>query len=153
SPIRTNQFASNIDIAPTLLEAAGIPNSYNMDGLSFHSLATGKSLRPEFFYEFGGQDKVPPLRALRSMQYKFVHHYCTSTTEEFYDLVNDPHENNNLINDIIYSSLIQSYRDKLTTARTQYGDTLPLESLSCHLKNPTNNGLQKERVSEKEKMI
>ena len=32
------------------------------------------------------------------MQYKYNHDYCNSVTEEFFDLVNDPLENNNLIN-------------------------------------------------------
>lgn len=132
----TDQIASNIDIAPTFLELAGIPDTFGMDGVSLHKLATHDIVRNDFLYEFAGMGTVPALRAVRSLQYKYIYNYCTSTTEEFYDLVNDPFENNNLINNSSYSALIETYRIKLDSLRTAYTDKKPKNS-DCYMMNPT----------------
>ncbi|MEO6168314.1 MAG: sulfatase-like hydrolase/transferase [Chitinophagales bacterium] len=132
-----NEIAANIDIAPTLLEVAGIPDTFGMDGTSLHKLYNHASSRNEFFYEFGGTGSlIPPLRSVRSLNYKYTHYYCNNTAEEFFDLVNDPMENNNLINDDAYSTLIQTYRDKLDSLRTAFGDYEPLP-INCGLLNQT----------------
>lgn len=132
----TDEIASNIDIAPTFLDLAGIPDTFGMDGVSLHKLATHEIHRKNFFYEFAGLDSVPPIRAVRSLQYKYIYSYCSDTVEEFYDLVNDPHENNNVINDAGYQNLIQTYRTKLNKLRSDYGDVEPV-NISCSMKNPT----------------
>ncbi len=138
SAVIKNQIASTIDIAPTMLDAAGISNTYNMDGVSLHKLVTGEIKRPLFYYEFGGQKGVPSNRGIRSLDYTYVHHYCSSTTEEFYDLVNDPKENTNQINNSDYAQRIQQYKKTLDSLQTALGDTDPIEDISCFLKNIVN---------------
>ncbi|HUM48261.1 MAG TPA: sulfatase-like hydrolase/transferase, partial [Chitinophagales bacterium] len=133
----SNEIAANIDIAPTLLELAGIPDTFGMDGVSLHQLYNHSVSRSEFFYEFGGTGTlIPPLRTVRSLQYKYTYYYCNSTTEEFFDLVNDPMENNNLINNDTYSPLIQTYREKLDSFRIAFGDYEPVP-INCSLSHPT----------------
>ncbi|MBX7110190.1 MAG: sulfatase-like hydrolase/transferase [Chitinophagales bacterium] len=133
----SNEEAANFDIAPTMLELAGIPDTFGMDGVSLHKLYTHDVSRKEFFYEFGGTGTVvPPLRSVRTLQYKYNYYYCNSTTEEFFDLVNDPDENENLISNPAYSVLIQSYREKLDSLRTAYGDYEPVK-IPCSLSHPT----------------
>ncbi|MBA2407706.1 MAG: sulfatase-like hydrolase/transferase, partial [Chitinophagales bacterium] len=139
----TNEIASSIDIAPTFLELAGIPNTYNMDGLSLHKLAKHQVSRKDFLYEFGGEELMPPLRAVRSLQYKYIDSYCNMPTEEFYDLLNDPKENENLIGNSSYSAIIQQYRNKLDSLRMAFNDQNP-EYISCYLANPTFKKAQEE---------
>lgn len=112
----TTDMAMNIDIAPTILDAAGIPDTFNMDGMSMRTLD-----RKELFYEYFQRACKPTLVAVRDFNYKFVSSRCANTVEEFYDLVNDPEENTNLINDSASQSLIAIYRNKLDSLKTVYG--------------------------------
>ncbi len=127
-----NEYAANIDIAPTLLEAAGIPDTFHMDGISLHKLATGEQHRKYFFYE-----KYPETGTcwdgVFSFKYKYIYSYCNSMTEEFFDLTLDPKENTNLIFDTTYASIIQEYRVKLDSLRLATGNTMHPPLTNCHL--------------------
>jgi N-acetylglucosamine-6-sulfatase len=138
----TNQVALNIDIAPTILEAAGIDNSYEMDGISLHQLYNGSATRTEMYYQYiysteAGFGDVPFIRGIRDLKFKYLYYGCTNqTTEEFFDMVNDPGELVNLINTTSYQSLIQKYRDKLAAAKIANEDTIEETTLNCFLKHP-----------------
>jgi N-acetylglucosamine-6-sulfatase len=142
SSVNTNQMTLNIDIAPTILDAAGIPNTYDMDGSSLNKLYSGETNRETMYYQYlyatdAGFGDVPGIRAIRDFTYKYVYHGCINdTTEEFFDLVNDPDEMTNLVNVVAYDSLIQTYRDRMTAARQALGDTLPETKVDCYIKNP-----------------
>jgi len=131
----SDEIASNIDVAPTILEAAGIPDTFYMDGVSIHQLAIHNVHRKDFLYEFPIGDGLPAIRAVCGLQYKYIKSYCTSATEEFYNMLTDPHEDTNLINKSSYATMIQIYRNKLDSLRTAFSDvTLPLTH--CLLMNP-----------------
>lgn len=130
------QIAMNIDIAPTLLDFAGIPDTFGMQGISLLKLMNNEVTRKEMFYEFFNKSCVPDIRAIRSLEYKYVAYNCNQETEEFFDLINDPKENVNLVNDPDFAALIEDYRDKLTFWRNYYED-FSLDSLyTCQLANP-----------------
>ncbi|MBK9733090.1 MAG: sulfatase-like hydrolase/transferase [Chitinophagaceae bacterium] len=129
-----NEIAANIDIAETLLEAAGIPDTFNMDGVSLHKLAQGQEHRKYFFYE-NYPDGGNRWAAVRSLQHIYIYSLCSSPTEEFYDLTIDPKENNNLIFDPAYATLIQSYRIKFDSLRLATGDTVPFDLGGCKLES------------------
>jgi arylsulfatase A-like enzyme len=122
----TNEMAANIDIPLTMLHAAGIPEHLEWMALSLKKLYDQTVQRNYFFYEYAGESGSPTIRAIRSNQYKYVKHYCTNVTEEFYDLATDPKENVNLINNASFNSLISSYRFKLDSFRTAVGDYTPV---------------------------
>lgn len=147
-----DKMATNIDFAPTMLEAAHIVDTIDvMDGISLKQLADGDTDRQYFFYQYAGESGAPSIRAVRSLTYKYVKHYCTSTVEEFYDLVNDPKEDDNLINNSSYATLIQSYRDVLDSIRIAVGDYTPV-SINCNLSNPQrdlSNGDEDENVNDR----
>lgn len=96
---------ANIDIAPTLLDAAGIEKPQNYDGSSFLALASGKQPREprsstfvyEYFWEYNFP-YTPTTFAIRNDRYKYINYYGIWDTEELYDLKNDPKEMHNLIN-------------------------------------------------------
>lgn len=130
----TDQIASNMDLAPTILEAANIPDTFNMDGISLHALYNGTIPRKDFLYELCSFEAAPPLRAIRSFEYKYIYTFCDETTEEFYDLINDPGENTNEIFNSAYATLIQQYRDKKDSLRAVFNDTLS-QFRNCSLAN------------------
>ena len=127
-----NEFAANIDIAPTLLEAAGIPDTFDMDGVSLRKLAMGQVHRKDFFLE-NYTNNGNNWEAVRSLNYAYIYSYCTSLTEEFFDMTVDPQQNNNLITDPGYATLIQQFRLKRDSLRNATGDTIFPALQNCSL--------------------
>ena len=126
-------IASNIDMASTFLDAAGIIDTFGFDGISLRRIATTDK-RKDFFYEFYGEGNIPGIRAVRSLKYKYIRSLCHDTTEQFFDLTIDPRENVNLIFNPSYLSLIQEYRNKLDSLQVVYEDVLP-PLRNCSLQN------------------
>ena len=117
---RVTQMAQNIDIAPTLLDAAGvrIPESAKMDGRSFLPLLRGESVpwRDHILYEYHWEwnfPATPTMFAIRTERYKYVFHYGVWDYDGFYDLQTDPHERHNLINVPAYQKQIETMRKQL----------------------------------------
>ncbi|MEO6167461.1 MAG: sulfatase-like hydrolase/transferase, partial [Chitinophagales bacterium] len=127
-----NEITANIDLAPTLLEAAGIRDTFQMDGESVHSLANGTTHRPYFFFEHIPNTGVS-WEAVRSLRYKYIYHFCSNQTEEFFDLLNDPGENTNLIFDPAYDVLIDRYRFLRDSLRIATDDTVNPSPGGCSL--------------------
>lgn len=125
----------NVDIAPTLLEAAGIDSEpYQFQGVSLHQLATGEVQRDKMLYENIqytidlGQAR-PSMRGIRSNHFKYNRYFCEEQTEEFFDLDNDPAENSNLIMNPLYAELINDYRFLLDSMRMALHDTLAADTV------------------------
>ena len=140
-----NSIGLHVDLAPTILEAAGIDATpYHFQGISLHKQATGELNRNLMLYENiklyadEGNDDVPTpsIRSVRDFNYKYISYQCQSVTEEFFDLTTDPMENTNLIHDPSYAVLIDQYRNKLDSMRAALSDTLSIDTLekSCYLK-------------------
>jgi arylsulfatase A-like enzyme len=96
--ITAEQFALNVDIAPTILEFGGVPVPRQMQGRSLVPLLKGQkpTWRSEFFYEHPFEHKtIAKSEALRTQRYKYAR-YVDFGYEELYDLKNDPPETTNL---------------------------------------------------------
>jgi len=98
------QMVQNIDIAPTLLEAAGIsaPPAARMDGRSFLPLLQNRSVpwRDHILYEYHWEwnfPATPTTFAIRTDRYKYIFYHGLWDRDGFYDLQTDPHERHNLI--------------------------------------------------------
>jgi N-acetylglucosamine-6-sulfatase len=99
------QMVQNIDIAPTLLEAAGIPASAGapkMDGRSFWPLVQGRAVpwRDHVLYEYYWEwnfPATPTTFAIRTDRWKFIYTHGVWDRNGLYDLQTDPVERHNLI--------------------------------------------------------
>jgi len=117
---RITQMVQNIDIAPTLLDVAGLqpPTSPRMDGRSFLPLLRGESIpwRDHILYEYYWEwnfPATPTVFAIRTDRYKYIFYHGVWDHDGFYDLQTDPHERHNLINVPAYREQIAAMRKKL----------------------------------------
>jgi N-acetylglucosamine-6-sulfatase len=95
------QMVANIDIAPTLLEVAGVTPPSTMDGRSLLALARipQPSWREALLYEYYWErnfPQTPTQHALRTDQYKYIRYHGLWDSDELYDLARDPQETRNL---------------------------------------------------------
>jgi N-acetylglucosamine-6-sulfatase len=99
---RRGEMILNIDYAPTILEAAGVPVPESVQGRSFYRLLTGEPLewRKSFLYEYFWEDSfphTPTVFCVRTERYKFMRFEGVWDVLELYDLQKDPDERNNLL--------------------------------------------------------
>jgi len=98
-----DQFALNIDIAPTLLEITGVTVPKEIHGRSLVPLLRGEKVpwRDSFLIEYFS-DKVfartsrMGYQAVRGERWKYIHYTDLDGMDELYDLKADPYEMNNL---------------------------------------------------------
>jgi len=117
---KVTEMVQNIDIAPTLLAAAGVqpPKAAKMDGQSFLPLLRGKSARwrdhilYEYYWEWNFP-ATPTTFAIRSDRYKYIFYHGVWDHDGFYDLQTDPHERHNLINVPAYAEKIEAMKKQL----------------------------------------
>lgn len=136
-----NEMSLNIDILPTIVQAAGVTDTFHFDGKSLKKLADHSLERKDMLYECLGTSGPPYIfpfiRAVRSLNYKYIYYGCSAdTVEEFFDLVNDPEENKNLASNPSYESLIQHYRDRMAVLQEEFEDTLSEPEVGCFIANP-----------------
>jgi N-acetylglucosamine-6-sulfatase len=117
---KVTQMVQNIDVAPTLLAAAGVPvpQLAKMDGRSFLPFLVGQSVpwRDHILYEYHWEwnfPATPTLFALRTDRYKYIYYYGVWDYDGFYDLQTDPHERHNLIAVPAYQQQIEAMKKQL----------------------------------------
>jgi N-acetylglucosamine-6-sulfatase len=96
------KVVANIDVAPTLLEAAGLRPPGDLDGRSMLPLLQdhGAPWRSELLYEYFWErnfPQTPTVHALRGDRYKYIRYHGIWDADELYDLRDDPQETRNLI--------------------------------------------------------
>lgn len=129
------EITLNVDIAPTLLDFAGIEVPADMQGKSMKGILTGdkqarKTWRDKAYYQYFEYPKwhrVQPHYGLRTERYKLIHFYYNVDVWEFYDLKKDPLELHNLIDDPKYAELIEQLKKELYVEQKKYGDDIPYE--------------------------
>ena len=100
-----NEFALNLDLAPTLLSIAGVPVPGNMQGRSLVPLLKSERVkwRDSFLIEYYSDRVFPRIvqmgyKAVRNERWKYIHYLELKGMDELYDLKTDPYEMKNLIN-------------------------------------------------------
>jgi arylsulfatase A-like enzyme len=98
-----DQLALNIDIAPTMLDFAGVAVPRAMHGRSWRPLLEGKEAdwRKAFFYCYFYENNttVPTVTAVRTEKAKLVKYPAQEKWTELFDLSRDPFELKNLIDE------------------------------------------------------
>lgn len=118
-----DDFTLSVDLAPTILNAAGIEAPKRMQGRSMTDLymptVVGRvqpEWRTEFFYEhppFAG-DRIPPSEALVRKDFKYMY-WPKHDVEQLFDLKADPIEEVDLANN-------PKYADKLAEMRKRFNE-------------------------------
>ena len=149
-----DELALSIDIAPTLLELAGVSVHEEIQGKSLVSVMQqdGAPWRKDFFCEnmYTGQN-YPLIEGVRSEDFKYIryfkpkprrHHVLTLTDsiqgqqpiyEELYDLKNDPKETTNLADSPDHADTLETFRKRcqVLVVEARGSDDYP----KTHIKN------------------
>ena len=122
-----------IDLAPTLLNAAGVEGHPGMQGRSLYDLCAGRRdadhHRENVYCEYHNalsehRDPLPYLASVRDAHYKIVV-YAGLEEGELYDLENDPKEQDNLWDDPGCAEVRQIYLQKYLQRQMFTADPLP----------------------------
>ena len=116
--IKISELVQNIDIAPTILDLAGIKTPDQMDGKSFVPLLKGEHTewREHIFYEYFWErpfPQTPTVFGIRTNKYKYMTYHGIWDIDELYDIENDPEEKHNLINKPEHQDLWKELNKKI----------------------------------------
>lgn len=120
----------NVDVAPTVLDAAGVDIPASMHGRSCKPLLDGDEVRwrDAFlyeFYEYPAVHCVRKHRGVRTRRWKLIHFWEQPEEVALYDLENDPHELVNLAGRREHAQRIRALRQRLQELRRETGDVDP----------------------------
>lgn len=115
-----DELALNIDLAPTLLELAGVSTPVVVQGRSLVPLLKGgdNAWRKSFLIEYYS-DKVFPrisqmgYKAVRTQRWKYIHYSELEGMDELYDLASDPYEMKNIINEPNAAKTLEQLKQEL----------------------------------------
>jgi N-acetylglucosamine-6-sulfatase len=130
-----DSLVQNIDIAPTILEAAGLAMPAHMQGASFVPLLDRKEVawRDRIFYEYYWEmdfPQTPTMFGIRTERYKYIRYHGVWDTNEFYDLQADPNEMYNLIDAPEHQGRITGYANEVYDwLETTGGMNIPLKNV------------------------
>jgi len=125
-----DEMVLNIDLAPSLLELAGVPRPGTMQGQSWLGVLKGRPGRGSFLYEYFQEAdrkyKRPTILAVRMKRWKYVTYPLDdSLTCELYDMLNDPEELNNLLGSSKYSDVTERMKKELEQLKRETGFRFP----------------------------
>jgi N-acetylglucosamine-6-sulfatase len=112
------ELIQNIDIAPTILDVAGLETPGRMDGKSFLPILQGKKIpwRDSAFYEYYWErnfPQTPTTHGVRTDRYKYIHYHGIWDIDELYDLKEDPEEMHNLIDSPEHQKLVKQLNNRM----------------------------------------
>jgi N-sulfoglucosamine sulfohydrolase len=146
-------LVSHIDVYPTLMELAAIEPPSFLQGVSLLPLARGdvSAVREAIFAGMTWHAAYEPQRAIRTERYKYIHRFGERTLpvlancddsasksllldygwaqrpiafEQLYDLIFDPNEADNLVEDPAHGGTLHELRERLGRWMSDTGDPL-----------------------------
>ncbi|MES9604047.1 sulfatase-like hydrolase/transferase [Actinomadura sp. NPDC000929] len=122
APVRAvDEFATLIDLHPTILDLAGLPPGDPCDGRSLLPLIRGEDdPRPEVVAEFHGHHFPYSQRMIRDRRHKLV--FNPESVHELYDLEDDPHELRNVYSAPAYADVRRDMTGRLYRELLRRGD-------------------------------
>jgi arylsulfatase A-like enzyme len=141
-------IVSNLDFAPTFLEAAGVPVPAEMQGRSLVPILRGnrpRDWRTSFYYqyyEWPRPHRVRPHYGVVTDRYKLVRFYGTGEDYwELFDREKDPQELKSVYNEPAYASTKVQLERELARLRKEL--KVPEQTPAEWLGNPAGGGQQK----------
>jgi len=119
-----DQFALNLDVAPTIVAAAGAPVPAMMQGQDLSPLylnARRPTWRDQFYYEHPtvlGKDRIPSSQGVIGRDWKYVE-WPEFDYRQLFDLKHDPGESRNLAGQPAHAGQQQSMRAQLDAWRAR----------------------------------
>lgn len=123
----SSELVLNIDIAPTVLELAGLEIPTNLHGKSLLPLMRNEEVvwREDFLYEAPEPQLGSwPLEAVRTQEWKYIKTYDLENPEqaayeELYNIREDPEEMNNLVHDQFLNNVLNDLRSRLVKLKEE----------------------------------
>jgi arylsulfatase A-like enzyme len=117
-------MALNIDLAPTMLDYAGVAAPKSMQGATLRAWLRGESpkWREDWFYEHHTAIKIiPPSEGVRTARWAYLRWLKdpSKPVEELYDLQDDPLQERNLASLQQQQGTLQALRSRWETLRTE----------------------------------
>jgi arylsulfatase A-like enzyme len=124
--VTAEAMALNVDIAPTILDAAGVAIPPAVQGKSLKPVLDGKTpedWRNDFFYEhLFDRRNIPKSEGVRGHQYTYVRWFEQKPVyEELYDHTKDFDQVRNLVGDPAHAEVLEQMRARTTALRDAYG--------------------------------
>jgi arylsulfatase A-like enzyme len=123
---QSNDFVMNLDIASTVLDAAGIKSPKDMQGESILPLLRHKEMkgRKAMYYHYyeNGTHSVSPHFGIKTSRYKLIRFYEKIEGWELFDLQNDPNELNNIFGKKGFEKITAELTDQLKDLIKKYED-------------------------------
>jgi arylsulfatase A-like enzyme len=121
------ELVLNIDIAPTVLELAGLETPPNLHGQSLRPLLRKETTawRKDFLYEAPEPQLGSwPLEAVRTEEWKYIKTYDIENPElaayeELYNIREDPEEMHNLTHDTFLNNILNDLRSRLARLKEE----------------------------------
>ncbi|WP_105614342.1 sulfatase-like hydrolase/transferase [Vallitalea okinawensis] len=117
--LKCDELLSHYDFMPTILDYVGLhnPEAEKLPGMSFANLLRGVSMEER--ENVVVYDEYGPVRMIRTKEFKYVHRYPHGP-HELYDVIHDPHEKINLINNEAQRDTVVRLRGMLESWFVQY---------------------------------
>jgi N-acetylglucosamine-6-sulfatase len=130
APRRTSAMVLNLDLAPTILQLAGVAAPASMQGRSLVGLLRGQAagMRSSFLYEYFSDSLipgVPAMQGVRTDHWAYVTYPGLSGAEELYDLDADPGELTSLAAVPERDAVKRAMRDELDRLLATTGGASP----------------------------
>jgi arylsulfatase A-like enzyme len=125
--VNSRDMVLNIDLAPTVLEMAGVSVPSWIQGRSFLAQLEGREVRwrDAFlyeYYEYPAEHCARKHRGIRTERWKLIHFWEQPEEWELYDLKNDPDEMINLYSKREHEKLVRELRARLERLRRETDD-------------------------------
>ncbi|WP_291945174.1 sulfatase [Chitinophaga sp.] len=134
----SKDFVMNLDIAPTVLDAAGVKIPADMQGESMlpllkHTKQKGRDAMYYHYYE-NTVHHVSPQFGIKTQRYKLIRFYERVEGWELFDLEKDKSEMNNVYGKKGYEAITAQLKKQLAALIVKYEDTEAAELMKIEVK-------------------